>query len=140
MRRPGNIMNFISALQSSQDHVYLGNSVRSWIVAVGAALLVLLVTLVIRRIAVNYYQRLANTKTVELTELPMKVISRTATAFLILVSMAVGISMLDTSEKVQRVSHVILTIAIFWQIGLWASTAVIEWLGVRRIRSSESDK
>lgn len=133
-------MNFISALQSSQDHVYLGNSVRSWIVAVGAALLVLLVTLVIRRIAVNYYQRLANTKTVELTELPMKVISRTATAFLILVSMAVGISMLDTSEKVQRVSHVILTIAIFWQIGLWASTAVIEWLGVRRIRSSESDK
>jgi small-conductance mechanosensitive channel len=133
-------MDLISALQRSQGHVYLGNTVQSWTVALAAALVVLLITLVLRRVAVKYYGRLANTKTVELTELPMKVISKTSTSFLVVVSIAVGISLLDTSDKVQRISHVVLTIAIFWQIGLWASTAALEWLGVRRIRSAESDK
>jgi small-conductance mechanosensitive channel len=133
-------MDLIATLHNAQDHVYFGNSLRNWILALAAAVVVLAVMLVLRRIAINYYQRLSHTQTVEFTELPMKVISRTSTTFLIVMSVAIGVSMLEMSDAGKRIWHLVLTIVIFWQIGLWASTAAMEWLGLRRIRSTESDK
>jgi len=133
-------MDFMSALQNSQDRVYLGNTLEHWIFAIAAALLVLLITLALRSLAIRYYQRLAKTQVVELTELPMKVVAKTSTTFLIIGSAAVGAAMLEMSDAVKHAFRIIVTIVIFWQIGLWASTAALEWLGLRRIRSSETDK
>jgi small-conductance mechanosensitive channel len=133
-------MDLASALHYSQGHVYLGNTLLTWAVALAVALTVFVVTLIGRRLAIRYYERLARTKAVELAEFPMKIISRTAITFLIVVSIGVGLSVLETADTAGRISHIVLTIVSFWQIGLWASTAALEWLGLRRIRSTETDK
>ncbi len=37
-------------------------------------------------------------------------------------------------------ARTLITIAIFWQIGLWISTAAFAWIEVKRRRSAVSDR
>lgn len=122
------------------NRLYFGNTPHNWIFALGLLAVVFIGAMLTRHLAYKYYQRLATTTKVELAELPMKVISRTTVTFIFIISIGIGLSVLDTSDKVERLTHRVLTVIIFWQIGVWISTAALEWLILKRKRSIETDK
>jgi small-conductance mechanosensitive channel len=90
------------------------------------------VLLVIRRLVRSNYTRLAATPQTELMELPLKVASRTTGLFLLLIAAFVGLQAVELAPKANRILLTIVTISIFWQTGLWTTTAVLAWLDRKR--------
>lgn len=110
------------------DQTYFDNTVWQWTLAAGVLIAVFLVTLVIRRIVRSRYQRLAATPQTELLELPLQVASRTTLLFLLAVSLYAASTLLTLPPKIGRLMLTLLTIAAFWQAGIWVSQAVSTWL------------
>lgn len=122
------------------DQLYLGNTMTQWwwaLTIFGAALVI---GLALKRVVKYYYQRMEKTVEVELMEMPLKVISRTANTFLVIVSLFTALQSLKLTEKVQHTSEKVLLIAICWQVGLWVSTAAMSWLEHRRQFKLQQDR
>jgi small-conductance mechanosensitive channel len=47
---------------------------------------------------------------------------------------------LETSDRVAQIARTVVTIAVFWQIGLWTATAAIAWLNRKRQHAIETDR
>lgn len=122
------------------DRSYLGNTVWQWAVAACVALAVLFATLIVRRIVRSRYARLAATPNVEFMELPLRVASRTTSLFLLINAGFFGVQMLDLPRNADRVLLTVVTIAAFWQIGLWATAGVEGWLEHRQQKSLATDR
>jgi small-conductance mechanosensitive channel len=120
--------------------VYFGNTVLQWTIAAGVAIVALGVLLLIRSVARSNYARLAATPHMELAELPLKVLSRTTLFFLVVVAVFIGLQTVDLAPKPHRILLTIVTIAAFWQAGLWAATAVVAWLERKRQITMEHDR
>ena len=118
-----------------------GNPLYQWLIAAGVATALLFVLLSIRRIAAHRYKRYAETEDTEVLEIPLKVASDTRFLFLLLVSVFVGLIMIvDLPPTVDRVLKTLLTIALFWQAGVWASTAVVTWVESKRRTGLKEDR
>src|SRR5688500_10660174 len=107
------------------EATYMGNTLWDLAVAAGVAAAVFLVLLLIRRTVRSRYQKLAATPETEFLELPLKVASRTTLLTVVLTSVFIGSQWLKLPPAVAKAILSLFTIAIFWQIGLWASIAVI---------------
>src|SRR5688572_20363518 len=104
---------------------FLGNAPWRWLVAGAVAVGVLFVLLLLRRLARKQYARLAATPRDEFLELPLQVVSHTAFLFLLIVALFLGLQSLELPPKLARVALTLFTIACFWQLGLWATTALV---------------
>jgi small-conductance mechanosensitive channel len=122
------------------DELYLGNTITQWSWAVVMATLVLLTSMLIRRIGSGYYLRLRATAERELMEVPLKVISRTATTFLLVISASIGIQFLTVNDRVQHVAEKVALIAACWQVGIWISTGAMAWLEHKREYKLQQDR
>jgi small-conductance mechanosensitive channel len=116
------------------------NSMTAWLIAGGISLAVLATLLVLRPIVRRYSERLAGTQRTEILEIPMQVLSRTTLPFLVIVAMFIGMQALELGPKLTSVTRSILTIALFWQTGVWAAAAVHAWVHRRRVRSAAEDR
>ena len=130
----------MAELQELFDKVYFGNAAWLWIVAGAIALGVLFVLLLLRRIARNQYKRLAATAQDELLEIPLHVAARTTVWFLLIASLFLGLQALQFPPKAARALLTLLTVASFWQIGLWATTAVVAALDRKQRRTLTVDR
>lgn len=110
------------------DARYLGNTLWQWTIAAGLALGVLFVLLLIRRAIRARYRKLAATPETEFLELPFQIASRTTVLTITVASLLVGAQWLNLPASVNKALLTLFTIAIFWQIGLWATVAVIAGL------------
>jgi small-conductance mechanosensitive channel len=108
--------------------------------AAGVAALVLALLWFARGVARRQYARLARTEATEVLEIPLLAASRTTRAFMLVVAAYAGLSAYGLEGRPADWAPRILTIAIFWQAGLWASTAVVAWLDHRRKVTLEEDK
>jgi small-conductance mechanosensitive channel len=115
----------MTELKELFDWSFFNNPAWRWMVAGAVALGVLFVLLVLRRIARKQYARFAATPEDELLELPLHVASRTTFAFLLIASIFLGVETLELPDKVVRVLVTLFTVAGCWQMGLWATTAVL---------------
>ena len=104
---------------------FLGNAPWRWLVAGAVAFGIFFVLLLLRRLARKQYQRLAATPQDEFLELPLHVVSHTSVLFLLIASLFLGLQTLELPPKLARVVLTLFTIASFWQIGLWATTALV---------------
>jgi small-conductance mechanosensitive channel len=104
---------------------FLGNSPLRWLEAGAVAFAILFVLLLLRRMARKQYARLAATPQQEFLELPLHVLSRTTILFLLIAALFLGLQTLELPSKVARVVLTLFTIASFWQMGLWATTALL---------------
>jgi small-conductance mechanosensitive channel len=104
---------------------FLGNAPWRWLVAGAVAFGILFVLLLLRSIARKQYARLAATPQDEFLELPLHVVSQTSVLFLLIASLFLGLQTLELPPKLARVVLTLFTIASFWQVGLWATTAVV---------------
>jgi small-conductance mechanosensitive channel len=119
---------------------YFGNSLWQWALAVGVATLMLSVLLLIRRIVHSNYVRIAGRPQRELLELPLKVAAKTTAPFLLIVSVFTAVQTLEMPDKLRVVLLNVLAIALFWQAGVWGSTAVLAWLDRKREASLATDR
>ncbi len=121
------------------DQVYVGNSIRQWLIALAVAAGVLVGLRVILAIVVSRLAALAkrtNTRWDDLLHSAIK-----ATRFLILLAAAVyaGSFCLELSEKVDGYLMKAI-IVIFWlQLGIWVSAAFRHWLEDYRTRKLAED-
>jgi small-conductance mechanosensitive channel len=107
------------------ERVYFGNKIGHWLTAAAIVCGLLLVLLVVRRLVRAKYATLAATPEIELIEVPFKAASRTTGLFLFLASIFAGMQVLSLPAKVSKVALTLFTIAAFWQIGLWTTTALL---------------
>jgi len=94
----------------------------------------------VRGLVRRRYARLARTAETEALEIPLQVASRTTLPFMLLVAVFVGLMVFGLEGRPLAIAQKVLTIAFFWQAGLWVSTAVVAWLDHRRKATIEEDK
>lgn len=130
-------------MQSFSDllqRTYAGNSLWQWLVAAAAALVTLFVAMGIRRFARRKYESYAGSERVELFELPAHILSRTSRLLLVTVTLCASLLTLALPPKVAGLTRSALTIAAFWQIGIWISAGVGAWLERKRRTAMVEDR
>lgn len=108
--------------------------------ALGAAAAVLVVLWLARGAARRRRARLARTEATELLEIPLEVVSRTTLPFLLVVAALAGFAVFGVQGRAAALLRTVATVALFWQAGLWASTAAAAWLDHRRALTLTEDK
>jgi small-conductance mechanosensitive channel len=111
------------------------NSVTSWLIAGGIFLVVLSVLIGLRVIVRRYAETMRSTTKTEVLEIPLLVLSRTALLFITVVALFAGAQAVDLGTRVQHFRNSLLTIAFFWQLGVWFAAAVRVWIERRRLHS-----
>jgi small-conductance mechanosensitive channel len=119
---------------------FLGNAPWRWLVAGGVAFAILFVLLLLRRIARKHFARMAATPQDELLEVPLHVASRTTVSFLVIAALFAGLQTLEMAPKAARVALTLFTIACFWQVGLWATTALVAALERKQRKTLAVDR
>jgi small-conductance mechanosensitive channel len=122
------------------DDLYLENRLSTWLWALTVTLSVLLVTLMIRRMIRRQAKRFAETPETELMEVPLMIASRTATTFLLVLSIFAGMVALKLPAMAHHVAERVLLIAVCWQVGIWATTAALAWIDMKRNASLADDR
>lgn len=130
----------MTELEKLLDVKYFGATTAQWTIAGAAALVIFLAALLTRRLIRSHYRRVAATPQTELIELPLQVASRTTTPFLAIAALFAGLQTLKLPPGPARLISTIFTIAAFWQIGLWATTAVLASLERKRARALSIDR
>lgn len=106
------------------------------VMAAGAVALGLALRQTVRR----YKQRLQATEQVEWLELPVLALSRTTFAFLLLLGLFAGLQLLAHGDRTAALAGSVMMIALFWQVGLWATTATSAWFQYKRRTSVATDR
>lgn len=86
------------------------------------------------------YRQLAKTEEQEILEIPLQVAGRTTWLFILIAAAATGVATAGLGVRAESIVGKVLTIAFFWQGGVWASTAAAAWLDHRRKVTLEADK
>lgn len=118
---------------------YMGNTLWQLTVAACVAVGTFVLLLLIRRAIRSRYSKLAATPRTELLELPLKIASRTSPLFLLIAALFIGAQSLTLPQSGSRALLTVFTIAVFWQIGLWATIAVIGALERKQRATLASD-
>jgi len=108
--------------------------------ALGAAALAFAMLWAARGLARRHHARLSRTDETEMLEIPLQAASRTTLAFIVVVSAYAGLSVFGLPERPAALLQKVVTIAFFWQAGLWAATAAAGWLDHRRKVTLSEDK
>jgi small-conductance mechanosensitive channel len=101
---------------------------------------VLAIGLLLRRVVRTKYRALAQTSQIELWQLPLLIASRTNVLFLCIIAVFAGFVALELPQKFEKLMLTVVTVAAFWQVGAWASTAVRGWLEHRQRRAAPADR
>ena len=86
------------------------------------------------------YRAMLETERTELMELPFGVLSRTALVFIVALSAYLGLKFLELPERSADLLNNAITVAMFWQVGVWLSAAFLAWLERKRRYSLENDR
>ncbi len=116
------------------------NSILDWLLALALATGLLLTLLFARRLVRSFHARLKKTPQTELVELPVEILSRTALPFFLALAVFAGLGTLSMSEGTAQVLRSAVTIALFWQAGVWASAAAVAFLERKRRRTLTTDR
>lgn len=118
---------------------YFGNTLWSWGIALGIAVLAALVLKLARRILHDRLAALAPRTATTADDVAVELLKRTMGWFLIVLSLYFGLLTLELSPKVVGIAAAIAAIAFLVQVGLWAGTAIVFYLDRYRTRRLEVD-
>lgn len=116
------------------------NPPMTWLAALVLAASTVMLGLALRQAVRQYRRRLEATEHVEWLELPVVALSRTTFVFLLLLGLFVGLQLLAHGARTAAIAASALTIASFWQAGLWATTAASAWFQHKRRTSVSTDR
>jgi small-conductance mechanosensitive channel len=109
-------------------------------IAAGVAVAVYAVLVVLRRLVARQYKRYEQTTQKELAEIPLQAVSETRWPFLVAVAVYAGLVAFGLPDNVATVINKVMTIALFWQAGVWASAAASGALDRRRQLAMEQGR
>jgi len=109
-------------------------------VAVAVAAAVFFALWSARGLVRRQYARMERTEQTEALEIPLQAASRTTLLFMLLLAGYAGLMVFGIGGHGAVLLQKVITIALFWQAGLWISTALIAWLDHRRKVTIEEDK
>lgn len=118
----------------------LTNPPTAWLSAAVMATGTAALGLALRQTVRRYKLRVQATDHVEWLELPALALSRTTFLFLLLLGLFAGLQLLAHGERTAALAASALTIASFWQVGLWATTATTAWFQHKRRTSMATDR
>src|SRR5262245_29006754 len=95
------------------------NSLADWSLALGLMVILFVALLWLRGLVRRYHHKLLATEKTELAEIPLEVLSRTTLLFFFVLSVFTGLTTLTMSPTTARVLYSVLTVALFWQSGVW---------------------
>ena len=119
---------------------WLGNSFWAWVGATCVAFACMLAARLAPRFARKHYAAMAETERTELMEVPMQVLAATSTLFIVLAALYLGLLTLELPRKIDTTLRTVLTIAFFWQAGIWGTAALLGFLEVKRKAAIASDR
>jgi len=128
------------SLSDLSDLPIFTNSVTAWLIAASAAAGVFFALIGLRVVVRRYHAKLQSTAHIELLEIPVQVLGRTTVLFFAILSLYIGLQTLTTGPTSEHLLRSAITIALFWQAGIWAVAAASAWLSRKRQLSLEADK
>jgi small-conductance mechanosensitive channel len=108
--------------------------------AFGVATTVFVVLWTARLFVRRKHKAYAATEAREALELPALAFSRTTAPFLVIMAAYAGLEGFDLAPRTAAVVRSVAMIALFWQAGLWASTAAMAWLHHRAADTARNGK
>jgi small-conductance mechanosensitive channel len=115
------------------------NSPMSWLMAIGVAAAAFALLMMVRRVVRHYHRRLDGGGAY-FVRIPLQVASRTAVPFFLVLALFVGAQVLTVGSGSARILASAITIALFWQAGIWAVATASAWLDHKRRRSLAADR
>lgn len=121
------------------NHVWLGNSVRSWLVALGLAAVVAAAVQLLVRVVLARVQRLAGRTDTPYDDALVGALRRTRRFFILAVAIRLGSRRLALPDLVDVWLDRIAIFAILLQVGLWVSYWIEQVLDTWRRRRYDED-
>ncbi len=110
------------------NETFYGNSVQTWLIAVGVASGASLLLYLIERLIVRRFKRLSMRTDTQWDDLVAHVIGKTKTTFLMVVGAFSATSVLELPDNVFSTANTVLLIAVWVQAGIWGSAALMFWV------------
>lgn len=114
------------------DKIFLGNPLSSWLLAAGVALATLMLLGSLRFLIKKRFTSLAKTTVTIVDDLVVEVLNRTRLGFLLIVAVWTGSRALQLAPRVQRTVYIVTVVVLLFQVGIWATTALMKWLAIVR--------
>jgi small-conductance mechanosensitive channel len=121
------------------DRVYLGNSVRVWLVALGVFLAVFGALLLLRWFVTTRLQRIAEHTATRVDNYVVALLERTRYFFLVAVALAAALQALVMPATLRGSLHRVAMLAVIVQMGLWVNELVTLYLRALTARKAATD-
>lgn len=121
------------------EHQLFGNTLLSWLLALGVGTATLLVVTLLRRAAANRIAKIAQRTVTSIDNAFVAAIAATRLWLLGAVAFALGARTLALPDSLAHVLHLLAVAAFFVQIGLWAGRLFGFWLDRSEARARETN-
>lgn len=118
-------------------NVFLGNDIKTWLIALGIGVGSLVVLRLVEQILIVRLQRLTKKTHTIVDDLLIGALRKTKLLYLVVVSIFLGSRVLSLPEKLEAVDWTVLLVATWLQAGIWVSAAIRIWL--EHYRTTEED-
>lgn len=118
------------------EYIFLANDFRAWATALGVALAVFLLAVLVKKLAVRALGTLAARTRSYLDDIAATVLGSTRTLALIVLAIYVGSHLLTLNESFALLVQNVAMVALFVQVALWGDLSVKECLARYRRRNS----
>jgi small-conductance mechanosensitive channel len=122
------------------ESILYGNSLRTWLFAVGLTVVVFLAVDLVRRFIVRRLSDFAAKTATQWDDIAAAVLRRTNFLFVGSVAVVVGARVLTIDEKIHDRLEQAATLAFLLQLGLWGVEAIRQLVGGYRAKQLESDR
>jgi len=115
-------------LTSLLERQYFGNSVETWLIALGIIVASFVILKVLQAIVARRLATIAKTTITQLDDLVVDVIGKTKFIFVLVASLYAGTSVLVLPPSVHRIVGVIFVLGLLLQVGFWGNALIGFWL------------
>jgi hypothetical protein len=106
------------------EKIYLGNSVQTWLIALGAVLVTFLALLISRKIMIRHLSILAERTETQIDDLLLAILSGTKNFFLFIASIYIGSHLLFLQPNVLKIGDKIFFVVVIIQIAIWVGRGI----------------
>lgn len=126
-------------LELDMGTVVFSNDLKTWLVALGITLGVLVVLRLVEQVIISRLAKLTSRTSTIVDDLLVNALKKTKLIYLLIVSVFVGSVVLELSDNASTVLWRTTIIATLLQGGIWLSEALMTWLRHYRERQLEED-
>ncbi len=128
-----------SVIVPLMQRVYVGNTLRSWIVAAVIFAVTLLVLLFARWLVVRRLEPMSKRTETKIDEYAVSLLKHTRYSFLVMLALGPAIKLLELPERVSSLVMPLLRLVVIIQVGLWAAELITLHLHTLTKRRAATD-